>query len=58
MDNGDIIYVRKDVFPDYNSKNIGDLTCVRAVLAHEYWGRRFMALYYPEYVGLGVGYTN
>jgi len=47
----DTIYIKGDVFPDYNSNNPYDLVSVRAVLAHEHWGHRFLYRFYPNQVG-------
>lgn len=39
-DKHDVIFVRRDVFPDTNSIHPRDLMSTRAVLAHEYYGHR------------------
>ena len=47
----DIVSICLDVFPDYNSWSHGDLISVRAVLAHEFWGHRYIGVEHPQYAG-------
>ena len=47
----DTIFICGDIFPDHDSNNHYDLISVRAVLAHEYWGHRYLVLNEPKFVG-------